>query len=122
MVYPPEAGLYVWRQAFYWWNYASVTGGTDGVCYGGWYSEVTGTFSYTQNLSYTPFFKSGSSPAALRYHFTSGIVGINHVGDGIEVYGGPQVDDPAVLSGDAAFDMYFTIAKVSSLTGPPVCM
>lgn len=112
----PEPGLYVWRQHFYWWNYASVTGGTDGVCYGGWYSEVSGDYPYTISQSYVPFFKSGSSPSAFRYHTAAGIVGTSA---DVEVLGGPQPDNTTVLTGDATWDTYFTLAKVSSLTVPP---
>lgn len=108
----PSQGLYVWRKCIYWWTYPSLSGGSDGVSYGGWYSEVACSGSYTDNLSLTPFTKNGSSPAGFRYFTNAGIVGAYPT---VTVLGGPQFYSYASVSGTTTWDMYFTLAKVSSL-------
>lgn len=110
----PTAGLYVWRMFLYWWNYPTLSGGSDGISYGGWYHEVNGSGTYGGScMSLTPFTKRGSSPAGFRYFTPSGISLANMT---LEVIGGPQFYSYASVSGTSTWDMYFSLARVSSLT------
>lgn len=111
----PVPGLYVWRQMFYWNDYPTVGSGTTGMCYGGWYSEVLGSFTYGNNLSFVPFYQDGSSAAPFRYHTNAGIVATT---SSVEVLGGPQYTDTSVVSGDTHWDMHFALALVASLDAP----
>lgn len=120
----PVEGMWVWDMHFYWSDFPTLSGGTDGVSYGGWSTEVSSDGAvYTDSLSLTPFTKDGASPCGYRYHRTSGLISTMSGSPPMAIYmsGGPQFYGYASVSGNSFWDVAFTVARVSALTEDYVC-